>query len=193
MKKRLNVAFDLDGTCINLKKVMDDVVKEYYDDVFVDHNEFKLKTNNGLDQEGILNVIEIACSRIDDIEPYEGVQKLFETLYSITKEPIPIVTARPSSQLQSAHDVVEKFSTVPFFIGYAKGWQQKFKFLTRYSYYVEDRRKTAFDLANRGKIVYLLARDYNKILNKERHFNIIRIGNIEDLILVANNVLTTII
>jgi len=183
--KVLNIAFDLDGVLVDIMKCFDRIIWEEYQTIQLPVNQFETKTDPYLDEDTIWECIQQAMHRVDEITIYPGATELLEKLYDLTGEPVKIITARhPKSLANVTHKLIsERLCTVPYELTLVANGS-KAPYLRRYDFMVEDRRRTAFELANLDKKVYLINAYYNqpnKVYPKD-HPLIKRISGIHELI-----------
>lgn len=158
---RIRAAFDCDGVILNA------------DEIFRDHFECQgykvLETGTfdyKLDPDASDNVIAAMIDdcverRTVDMDTYEGMEKLFRKLYGSTFNPITVVTARAAMFASTTTLALQRaFRDVPFVTGYTSGSTKLFH-LRNFPVVVEDRRRTAIQLAMVGKIVLVPKRSYN--------------------------------
>ena len=188
--KLINIAFDLDGVLVDVWSNVLEIIKERYDCKILPQTEHQLHTEPQISNELIWECIFIAYEQIGTVEIYPGAEELLEKLFHLSgcNDPIRIITARPALTASNTYEFFEKrFNGFEYEIIFAPG-QDKLQYLNRYGYMVEDRRKTAKHLADNGKTVFLLDRQYNQMV--ELNPGIRRIGNLEDLIPYANKFIT---
>ena len=180
---RNNIAFDLDGTLVDLLSVMADKLRLLYGAEIVNHTKHRLETDPPLSRNKIWKAIEAAYPEIDQITVFDGVFKLMRGIYFRTLQPIKIITARPFRSANDTYALCERIMPVPFELILCGGMSYKGRYLYGCKYYVEDRRKVAHNLAERwGKIVYLVNRPYNQPENGEDPEGVRRIKELTELI-----------
>ena len=170
----LKIAFDMDGVLINLMPVIQKHLFIMYQDAgtIIENGTHKIKTSGNLSSNKVWKAIDRAYMDIDEIQPIHGASTLVAALHCFSESPVRVVTARPErSRLITESTLINKFPGVPFDL---RMNQNKLLELDDIGYFVEDRRKTAIDLAVAGKIVFLLDKPYNQVPGKE-HENIIRL------------------
>jgi len=158
---RIRAAFDCDGVILRA------------DEIFRDHFECQGysvietgKFDYALDPEASPSAIgamidDCIDRRTIDMDPYEGVEDMFSKLYDQTFEPITVVTSRsPSFASATTLALNRVFKNIPFVTGYTDGATKLFH-LRNFPVIVEDRRRTAIQLAMVGKIVLVPKRSYN--------------------------------
>lgn len=179
--KRLNIAFDMDGVLVDLMHVMRIKAYEMYDAAFIDNGKFQLETTPPLTNKEIWNVIAECYPMYKHTPVYAGARQFFQLLWDMAEEPIKIVTARPTWAAEDTYKQAKLISDVPMSIDIVQGGENKHHYLKHYDVFVEDRRKTAYDLAAHGKIVYLIDRPYNKKPVTGDPTGVIRITDIQEL------------
>lgn len=179
-KKMLNtIAFDLDGTLIDLMSVAIPLVEKYAGVPITKFTQFDIAKDNNISKKAVWQGILEAINH-RNIPVYEGVKTLFRNIYDITGEPIKIVTARPANKEQQTFFTVMSFTgDTPFRIKMVNPEESKMTYLDGYDYFVEDRRRTALELADAGIYVFLIRKPYNQGV---QHSKIEYIDGVKDLI-----------
>lgn len=170
MKK---IAFDLDGTLINFINAFDKQLESYTDGRVkrLEHDKFRMKTEPQITDEDVWMLIKLAYSRLEDMPPFPGARELTNMVYSLTCEPIYIVTRRPISHAHWTHMAIEQFIQVPYKVAFPKTYDKR-EYLDGYDYFIDDRRKTALELAAWGIEVLIPYREYNVIPIEARPNNL---------------------
>lgn len=184
--KLINIAFDLDGTLIDIIPTFKKVLWEKYKAKVPKYEGFKIKTNPHLEYDKIKECFLEAFKRIDDIKIFPEAQEFLHKLYKLAdgNDPIRIVTARPLTSANDTYKICEKICKgIDFEVVIVEDSDNKIKYLNRYDYYVDDRRKTALHLTSFGKKVYMLKKEYNQPL-PENH-NVYQITSMKQLLPVA--------
>lgn len=194
IKKLLNVAFDLDGTLIDLMTAFERILWERYQCKIPHHRNYKIVTEPDLSWDKIEKVFCEAFSCIEEIQLKPGAYEILKELYSRSDhDPIRIITARPYwIAANDTYDLVDKIcQDIPYEIvivatkGITMGTgpdAEKHIYLNRYKYYVDDRRKTCIDLStNHNKICFMPTTSYNTLPIGQRFDGIIPIANIGEL------------
>lgn len=184
----LDIAFDLDGTLIHLMPVFEEILWDLYKAVVPRKRSFKIYTEPDLPYDTIKECFDLAFEQYEKIEIHSGVKQLFEKLYDLTekKDPIRIITARPISSAVHTYKLVNRIcDNVDSEVIIVEDSDNKIKHLNRYSYFVDDRRKTSLHLASFGKTVFMPVKHYNTPLPK-KHEGIIMIDSITSLYPIAD-------
>lgn len=181
--KRLNIAFDMDGVLIDLMHCMKHKMMEMYDATIVHTGSFRIKSEPPCTNKEIWGVFGECYKMWKQTPVYPGVKELFALLWKLTEEPIKIVTARPYWAAEDTYRMANWLSDVPVSIDIVQGTENKALYLKNYGIFVEDRRKTAYDLVlDHGKKVFLIDRPaYNAAPGKGDPPGVIRISDIRDL------------
>ena len=179
--KRNNVAFDLDGTLIALTEVLFPIlsamVKKDVSKYYKNRKSFDLEIPEiGLTTKVIERGLKISYRLHNYVAVYEGVYDLFFELYERTGDPIRIITARPVWCAGHTHKLVRRImQDIPYILIFSK---KKEIYLKGFKYFVDDRRKMALDLANKGFIVFVPCCNYNEGID---HPNVIYIDKFKEL------------
>jgi len=183
--KSNNIAFDLDGTLVDLVGQIKITVKEMFNVKLIVGNTFRLNTEPPISSDEMWEAIWTAYTRHDQLVVYPDVSDMLQKLYDITGEAPLIITARPDNKtsFHLAWLAVFNFCPVPFKL-ICTGGRDKIEFLDNVDFYVEDRRRNAIDLAKAGKYIYLIDKPYNQIVEPIK--NIERISCIGDLLPVID-------
>jgi FMN phosphatase YigB (HAD superfamily) len=184
MKQR--IAFDLDGTLINLFPAIEWALMELFGATVVPTNTWQIETDPPMPKKKIWEAFELAYGKQDFIQPYAGSGVLLERLWNLTLEPIKIVTARPTWAVRETYKTVERFCKVPFEIAFTGGKGTKLHHLYGRDIFVDDYPKYAIEAAMNGMTVYLLDRPYAQI-DDGFSDKIIKISDISELIPLAHN------
>jgi uncharacterized HAD superfamily protein len=177
---KLNVAFDLDCVLVDLIAQIES---------YLANDGYQLKDINKYDMVSAIEP-EITEERLWQYfmrcyEKYEetpicgGAAQLLEILHAKSQDPILIVTHRPTWSASHTHALVQKFIDVPYVIAFADKRHGKGSYLNNVDYFVEDRRKTAMELAARGKKVFMPKWAWNQMPANQ---NIVKIDSIMDLL-----------
>lgn len=183
--KLLNIAFDLDGVLCHIMPVFQEIIWDKYKAVVPDIRSFKIVTEPELDYNTILDCFTETFKRVDDIPVAEGARELLNKLYSLTdkKDPIRIVTARPTFSAVETYKLVDKICrNVEWEVVIVENSNQKIKHLNRYGHFVDDRRKTCLHLTSYGKTVWMPVRNYNQPLPDKYPEGLMPIESLESLI-----------
>ena len=80
-----------------------------------------------------------------------------------TEDSIYFVTQRPKKYASETFQLIQRFCPYPFKVAMCDSSDDKYKYLTDYKYFVEDRRRTALQLAQESITVYVPPRSWNKM------------------------------
>jgi hypothetical protein len=122
---------------------------------------------------------------------YPGVTEIFSTLFSLTGEPVQVITARPRDSAVSTHEIVHKLANgIPYTIALTDSGDDKYLYLSPNDILIEDRRKTVLHLADIGIRSIVIDKDYNKIENESQIPEIItRVSSVHEIIPMLPNLL----
>lgn len=158
------VAFDLDGVLVNTFGVFCNVLEESHPGIKVlKNNEFRISTDPPITDKEIWRIFYEAFPRIDDIKIFPGASSLLRWVFDETLEPVKIVTSRPRKFQLETLFLIKKFYDGPLHLQMVDDSSEKINYLKRQDIFVEDRRKTAIQLAAAGKTVLLIDRYYNRL------------------------------
>lgn len=177
---RLNIAFDLDCTLVDMiAQVRRYLENDGYALKDICRYDMTSAIEPQMTEEQLWQYFKKCYERHDETPVCEGVVELLEMLYAKSQKPILIVTQRPSWAASQSYALVERFLNVPFVICFADKRFGKIAYLNDIDYFVEDRKKTAKELAAHGKKVFMIRQSWN---NMPANQNIIKIDGIGDLI-----------
>lgn len=177
--KVLNIAFDLDNTLFNIETAIQCLMA---DDgvVYCRQKHFRIDTEPVISRNKVWGYIKSAYEKIDILEPLPGAIELLTKLWEKTQTPCKIITARPIEAANLTYQLTQKHFKFPHEVILVEGWQVKLCYLRNMCYFVDDRRRTALQLACNDKIVFVPRRTYNNIDNYPD--NLIFINEVVDLI-----------
>jgi len=191
MKTRSLIASDMDGVLVDTVGHLKKVGAEHgYRIEYSDHYSLDIyKDGEKVDywDPDVTDLFNETFDRYDEIEIFPGAEEFIHKMYELTGQPFLIVTARPISHATETHKLIKRFAKkTPYVVAFADGCD-KHRYLSGYKFFIEDRRRTAIDLVNMGKIVFLIDTVYNQpteemTSNKILMEEIIRIDSLEDLI-----------
>ena len=180
--KRLTIAFDMDGVLVNLMAVAKPLLMSEYGAEWISTPNFSIETQPPLTNSELWKVFRMCYPKYKTTPIFPGAKELFEGLYEASGEPIKIITARPYDAAEYTIKQAMRIADVPVSVDIVEGWENKIKFLANYDFFVEDRRKTAYALAELGKKCFLIDRPYNVEKYPEGDpENVIRIPHLERL------------
>ncbi len=181
--RKIQIAFDLDGTLINIISRIEELILEIYGVTVCNNKQFKIETSTKLSKNEIWEIIEMVYQEVEVTPIYPGATELLTKLYEKTKEPPLILTARPFRAANDTYRVVQRVTKgIPFALILKHNKSHKADYLHGYRFYVEDRRKTAFELSAMGFGIPLIRRSYNHIPEIHKYPNICYIEGIHELI-----------
>ena len=181
--KLLNIAFDLDSTLADIMPVYEEILFEQCGEKLCDIRKFQIKTENDLPWSELEKCFKLTYQCWDRIEFYPGTKEFLRELYrAADSDPIRIITARPSyicandtyklcSRLDIPYELIITGTPTTNLPGQPE--VNKFNYLNRYNFFVDDRRKTAIDLSSRGKYVFMPTMNYNILDNEYPNLEVI--------------------
>lgn len=161
MPKLLNIAFDLDGVFIDVGEVIKDLIlKDGHK--YIENDEYQYETNPPMPDGYFWKIVKKAYKLYNKTPLFPYSRRIIKTLYALSADPITIITARPH---WSANDTYKQmdllFGDTPYILIMTGSSSDKLKYLNRFEYFVEDRRKTAIEVASIGKLAIMPRRHYN--------------------------------
>jgi len=178
-KRRLSIAFDIDGVFVDVHNVFSKIIlSRYRIDTFYPQ-QYDVTVGNKLTTEQLWEAIREAYLLVDETPIYSGSTELVSTLHNVSGDEITFITARPVEFENETAEIVERFCHVPYKIIFSKG-SDKINYLNDFNYFVDDRRKTARQLAANGKKVFMPVRSYNRLCKNDSDC-IIEISSIRSL------------
>ena len=182
---KINIAFDLDGVLIDL---VTPINRQIYETYGIEIKKNDLRDHNyevftGLKSEQLWEIFYKVYKEVDTTPIFPGATELLTKIYEKTEEPPFILTARPHDAASDTYAIVERMmGKTPFQLVLKHPNAYKSQYLKNYNVYVEDRRKTALELAKLGFMVPLVQTDYNVIENIGDYPNIFYISGVHELI-----------
>jgi uncharacterized HAD superfamily protein len=174
-----SIAFDLDGTLVDLMAVFKRLLKSVYNIDYDDSKQTRFHVNvDGLTDTQIRDLIWQSTEAYATTPIYPGVPELMKYVYKLTDQPIKIITNRPIHVTEETYRLVKRFCHVPFELVINYRGYPKSIYLNGYDMYVEDRRANALHIATAGKVVFLIDRPWNQF---ETDLPIFRINDIREI------------
>ena len=180
---KTNIALDLDGIVANFLEPFKIWLKQKYDIERLETGKYNISTSpeitNKMTKELIAEFIRCDNPRIPVLP--EG-KALVEYLWNKCPYPLYFITARDISTAGATHRWIKRnFPGIDFALSIVNSGSDKWRYLDNYDCFIDDRRKTALDLAERGKIVFIPSREYNNISTHNMNGKIIRLSNSDDI------------
>jgi len=177
----MKIALDLDGVIANTP----DIIGRELDKLGFknrDNSQYKPKIKGVEDIDVLIGkiVIDIFLNKANDIKPYKYVDTHF--FKHISQYDITILTAR-SSIFNNATErwLGENFPGIPFnLVNRCSSDKPKFVKENGYSYFVEDRLRTANSASMLGVPTILINREWNT--NRDTYKDISRVSNLHNII-----------
>lgn len=121
---------------------------------------------SSIPRELVLDALDIVYERWRDVPIDYDARAFFMAVYKETKEPIHVITARPVDCMEDTYLLCDRFfkisgHRIPYSLSSASG-DRKWKYCRNADFMIEDRRKTALELAYEGIYVFLLRRPWNQ-------------------------------
>lgn len=165
-----NIAFDLDGIVANFSKPFKLWAKNEYGIEFIEKPQFHWgtipKITDKMFKRIIAEFIRTEGQRSDliKINVFPDGYDLVRYVWEKSCDPIYFVTARDKSTAGATYDwITRKFPSLDFALSIVSSGGDKWRYLERYDCFIDDRRKTAIDIAGRGKIVFMPRTHYNQL------------------------------
>ena len=159
-----DIAFDLDGTLIDIMSVFDNLVYEIHG-VKIDEskrNRFDLSCCIDIRKDQIWTVIRLAMDKHEKIKFYPGAQNFLKFVFAMTLKPIKIITNRSIDKVSQTYALVDRLcKKIPYELIINHKSYPKSMFLNGYEYMLEDRRKNVIELADNNIKTFLFSRSYN--------------------------------
>ena len=191
MKTRSLIASDMDGVLVDtIEHLMRIGAGHGYSIEYADHYTLNVsKAGEPVDywDPAVTKLFNETFMDYEETAILPGAEEFIHRMYELTGQPFLIVTARPISHATETHKLIKRFAKkTPYVVAFADGCV-KHRYLSGYKFFIEDRRRTAIDLVNMGKIVFLINTVYNQpteemLSNKILMEEIIRIDSLTDLI-----------
>lgn len=178
MGKQKRIAFDLDDVLVDFKTALDRNLFDRHGCHLAEMNTYKFEIAGGSDAVNWPDLIMDTLKGWIKIPIFWDVPKIMTAVYEITGEPIYIITSRPPGCEAETFMLIRAALGVPFKVSFVPEGGSKLSYLAGYDVMVEDRRKTALELAAAGILVFLVDKPWNK---SPGHPKIVRIPDIKDL------------
>lgn len=183
--KLIDIAFDLDGVLVDIIEPLRFWLQKLYKAKIVNLDQYQFITDPILESYQLWKCINLCYKFYKKVPIYPGAIQLLKKLYFLSDgDPIRIITARPAktSANFTYRFISEKLCSFPYEL-ILTSERSKLPYLKRYTYFIEDNREIAIELADSDKKVFLIGRSYNRL--RCNHENIIEIESIEELLLIA--------
>jgi hypothetical protein len=176
---RLDIAFDIDGCFVDIMSLLNDRLAKCGISI-LDNGKFEIECDPPQTVDQLWNYFVESYAHYEKVPIYPGARDLCDILFGMSRCPIQFVTGRPSYAATHTHLLIERFCKVPYTISFTGHHDHsKLDYLNGYKFFVEDRRKTAREIAMTGRTVYVPNRPWNQM---EYMPGIVRIDGIHDLI-----------
>ena len=183
MNNRCTIAFDLDGVLVDIVTPIKEKLISMLDCQMLDTHNYRIQTDPEISRKEIWKVFDAVFEDYKNIPIIDSAENLLEMLYKITEDPVHIVTSRPIRAATVTHKLIQRFCKVPYSCIITGNSNEKLNYLNGHCYFVEDRRRTAIQLASAGKHVFLVDQIYNRPCAGPR---ISRIAGVHELIPMIN-------
>jgi len=183
-KITINIAFDIDEVMVNFIHPVTKIIKNRgYKLTKIESFDLTKHITPDISKNKLHKILEIVYKDPDCVPIYNKAAELCTRLHVKTNDPILFITDRPIQWATQTHQLVKRFCRVPYIIAFANDFG-KLPFLNDVMYFVEDRKKTAMQLAENGKTVFIPKRDWNESIRTDFEFldSIVYIQNIDELI-----------
>lgn len=177
---KCKIAFDIDGTIVDVYNCLKSLIERDLNKDLEDSDNYYVAESWNLDKDYVMKHIEKLAFDYNNLVIYDGVYKVLKTIFDKTQEPIQFVTSRPINQAYATHMLIRRaLIDIPYQIAFAESNENKIKFLSNFCCFMEDRRKTAIEIADDGNTVFVPKHCYNEM--KDNNPNIIKIDKFIDL------------
>ena len=175
---KLDIGFDLDGVVLDYIGWLEKFLKSREINIIKPRDRFHFDTEPNIKFRELERLIYKAMKYPDSIPEHPGAGLTLKRLHELTGDPIRITTARPDFVAVETLDVIRRIlPDTPFSLSFVSSGTEKWKHIRSHCY-IDDRRRTCIDLANRGYTVFMPERDYNMPVEDKRQIPI-PIWNIE--------------
>jgi uncharacterized HAD superfamily protein len=156
------IAFDIDGVCADIMPALEQHILKRYKYILPICRQHGINIP-GVEDDELWDLFNhIAIDHIDDVKPLPGLQFVTECIYHFHDQPLYFCTARTKQAALATIQWLSLHLTVPFDVGFA-GSKDKPRHLQKrgYNTFVEDRLRTANELAEQGFTVFLINQTWN--------------------------------
>lgn len=175
---KLNLEFDLDGILIDYHSVLEWHLANNYDTKMISTGKFHFGTDPEMSVVELEDAIYSAMDFTGKIKPHPGAHEVLKELYRITGEPIKIITARPKNKVvQTVASIDRVLGDIPYLFAMVDSGMDKPKYV-RSKCFIDDRRRTAIDMASRGYTVFMPEREYNLPIDPGEHYAVWENGKV---------------
>lgn len=178
MPNKIKIAFDIDSTCVDFITPFAERIFHYTQKDISQCTRYNIVDEYSIPEDIMWESAHDVYRNYHDTPIYDGVPELMSMLSEAGQEPIRFVTSRPRKWAHYAYLLVERFCKVPFYICFSRGYS-KLDFLGGYSWFADDKRGIARELAAAGINVFLVNQTYNQGCDGGRIF---RIGGVGELV-----------
>ena len=154
--KKIDIAFDLDSVLVDPMPVFRKVIYRRYGSKIISHTRWHIELEPEITFDQFLDSFQETYELYKEIPILKGARRMLNRLHRLAPDdPIKIVTARRIDTAVVTYKLIrERIFDGPFDLSFAPG-EDKSKYLCHHHYFVEDRRKNALSLAEKGIIVYM--------------------------------------
>jgi len=158
---RINIAFDIDGTIIDIYESVKREVEWYKDESVDDATGYIMGDTWNINNIILSNIINTIIKNYNCIPIYEYVYEVMKYLHDKTDDYIQFITSRSITHYTYTHMLLKRIlKDIPFQIAFS---ENKIEFLNNYDFFMDDRRKTVLELSAMGKTVFMPTHCYNNI------------------------------
>lgn len=174
---KTNIKFDLDCCFVDFMAMLEEHLASIGHKIIA-RSEYAIKCDPPMDKNQLYRIMHDIYSMPKNIPIYPGAKELVGELYSKTLEPIYFVTSRPVSSAHGTYMLIRRFcKSIPYVVVFTNGYP-KISYVSDVDYFVEDRRKTIYEMLGEGKTVFVPTHPWNADIV---HRRAIRINSIADL------------
>lgn len=161
---KTNIAFDLDDVMVNFAGPVEEILKTwgYEIDPEIHCFDYEKRVTPEIQKEELLEIFEIIYNDPWSIPIVDKAPELCSRIFLKTGEPVSFITSRQPEYATQTYQLIKRFCRVPYTVAFADRQYGKGLYLNGISYFVDDRKKTAMELAEDGKTVLVPRRNWNQ-------------------------------
>lgn len=184
--RTLDIATDLDGVLVDLIGAFNAVYESTLEQPAPPREritQFDFRDIYGIDDTVMWRLFHTAFRTPALWHPKPGARAFIEALFAVCGEAPAIITARPLERAGDTCQLVRRlFAPTPAAVTVVGRRASKLPYLNRFSYFVEDRRRNAIEVAETGRVCFLVREPWNAGV---RHDRVIYIDSLEELVPLA--------
>lgn len=156
-----NIAYDLDEVLVESYELWKHIAQKAGFET-LKHKHFRIITNPPMTDKDIMRFFTKVFIRYHDIELKPDARRVLQEQHQRTQKPIYIITNRPAQHATETIKLINRLK-VPYCLTLTNNSDDKWKYLSGYDYFVEDRRRTARLCAAMGTPVLMPGMMYNDL------------------------------